>query len=112
MRLRTCRGSGHDRGVSDSLIPPNDPHRPKGAFARQMEKVAKLPVMAWYLVHVGRVVDPFLMRVTKGRFNTTGTDVLVVLTTTGRKSGLPRETPLAYFSDGDDVAFLPPVSGG
>ncbi len=94
-----------------ALVPPNDPYRPKGAFALRMEQVARLRVMAWYLVHIGRVVDPFLMRVTRGRFNSTGTDVLVVLTTTGRKSGLPRETPLAYFSDGDDVVLIASKGG-
>jgi deazaflavin-dependent oxidoreductase (nitroreductase family) len=67
--------------------------------------------VTWYLVHVGRVVDPFLMRITGGRFNSTGSPVLVVLTTIGRKTGLPRQTPLAYFTDGDDVVLIASKGG-
>jgi len=97
--------------MADTLVPPNDPHQEKGAVARQAERLAQLRVVTWYLVHIGRVLDPFLMRVSKGRFNSTGSPVLVVLTTTGRKSGLPRETPLAYFTDGDDVVLIASKGG-
>ncbi|MFL6022261.1 MAG: nitroreductase family deazaflavin-dependent oxidoreductase [Marmoricola sp.] len=97
--------------MTDTLVPPNDPHLEKGAVARSAERLAQLRVVTWYLVHVGRVLDPFLMRVTKGRFNSTGSNILVVLTTTGRKSGLPRQTPLAYFTDGDDVVLVASKGG-
>ena len=97
--------------MADTLVPPNDPHAEKGRVARAAERLAQLRVVTWYLVHVGRVVDPFLMRVTRGRFNSTGSPVLVVLTTTGRKSGLPRQTPLAYFTDGDDVVLIASKGG-
>ena len=97
--------------MTQTLVPPNDPHQEKGRVARTAERLAQLRVVTWYLVHVGRVVDPFLMRVTGGRFNSTGSPVLVVLTTTGRKSGLPRQTPLAYFTDGDDVVLIASKGG-
>jgi deazaflavin-dependent oxidoreductase (nitroreductase family) len=97
--------------MTDTLVPPNDPHQEKGRVARTAEKLAQARAVTWYLVHVGRVVDPFLMRITGGRFNSTGSPVLVVLTTTGRKSGLPRETPLAYFTDGDDVVLIASKGG-
>ncbi|RNL77537.1 nitroreductase family deazaflavin-dependent oxidoreductase [Nocardioides marmorisolisilvae] len=97
--------------MADTLVPPNDPHQVKGAVARTAERLAQLRVVTWYLVHIGRVLDPFLMRISKGRFNSTGSDVLVVLTTTGRKSGLARQTPLAYFTDGDDVVLIASKGG-
>lgn len=45
-----------------------------------------------------------------GRGTMMGMDVLV-LNTVGRRSGEPRETPLAWFADGDD-AWLVVASGG
>ena len=97
--------------MTETLVPANDPRQEKGRVARTAEKLAQLQVVTWYLVHVGRVVDPFLMRVTGGRFNSTGSPVLVVLTTIGRRSGLPRQTPLAYFTDGDDVILIASKGG-
>lgn len=97
--------------MTDTLVPPNDPNQEKGRVARAGERLAQLRVVTWYLVHVGRVLDPFLMRISKGRFNSTGSPVLVVLTTTGRKSGLERRTPLAYFTDGDDVILIASKGG-
>lgn len=48
-----------------------------------------------------------VVRATKGRLGgrLAGMDVLV-LHTVGRKSGLPRTTPLTYMSDGDDLILV------
>lgn len=46
----------------------------------------------------------------RGRGTFMGMDVLI-LHTAGRKSGQPRETPVAWFADGDD-AWLVVASGG
>ena len=52
-------------------------------------------------------VDAPLMRVTRGRVSfAKGTIPLVVLRTTGARSGVPRDVPLAYFTDGDDVILI------
>jgi deazaflavin-dependent oxidoreductase (nitroreductase family) len=40
-------------------------------------------------------------RLTRGRVITFGTIPVLLLTTTGRRSGRPRTTPLLYVSDGD-----------
>jgi F420H(2)-dependent quinone reductase len=97
--------------MTDTLVPPNDPRQVKGRVARAAERLAQLRAVTWYLVHVGRVVDPFLMRISGGRFNSTGSSLLVVLTTIGRKSGLERRTPLAYFTDGEDVILIASKGG-
>ena len=36
---------------------------------------------------------------------------VLLLTTTGRKSGEPRTTPLTYFTDGDDVVVIASYGG-
>jgi deazaflavin-dependent oxidoreductase (nitroreductase family) len=92
-------------------VPASDPTRTKNRRERIGARLAELRPVTWYLVHVGRVVDPFLMRLSKGRFNSTGTDTVVVLTHTGRRSGLERTTPLVYFTDGDDVVLIASKGG-
>ncbi len=52
-------------------------------------------------------IDAPLMRLTRGRVNSgVGAFPLVVLRTTGAKSGVPRDVPLGYFTDGDDVILI------
>ena len=52
-------------------------------------------------------LDLRLMRMTRGRFHTAkGSLPVVMLRTTGAKSGARREVTLAYFTDGDDVILI------
>jgi len=97
--------------MTTSSIPPNDPRAPKSLFMRLASRIAQTRVVAWFLVHVGNKIDPWLMRISGGRVNTTGTRHVLILHTVGAKSGQPRETPLGYFTDGDDVVLIA-SSGG
>ncbi|WP_209717963.1 nitroreductase family deazaflavin-dependent oxidoreductase [Marmoricola sp. OAE513] len=94
-----------------SRVPASDPTREKNRREKVGAKLAELRPVTWYLVHLGRVIDPFLMKVSNGRINSTGTNQVVVLTHTGRKSGLERTTPLVYFTDGDDVILIASKGG-
>jgi deazaflavin-dependent oxidoreductase (nitroreductase family) len=50
----------------------------------------------------GARIDRVLYRLTRGRVTTTaGAAPVLLLTTTGRKSGSPRTTPVMYLRDGD-----------
>lgn len=52
-------------------------------------------------------LDAPLMRLTRGYVHfAKGTIPLVVLRTTGARSGVPRDVPLAYFTDGEDVILI------
>ena len=52
-------------------------------------------------------LDTRLIRLSRGRLHTAkGAIPLVVLRTTGAKSGVQRDVTLAYFTDGDDVVLL------
>jgi deazaflavin-dependent oxidoreductase (nitroreductase family) len=62
--------------------------------------------VTWFLVHVGNHIDPVLMKLSGGRLKSTVVAPTVLLTHTGAKSGRRRTTPLAYFSDGDDVILI------
>jgi deazaflavin-dependent oxidoreductase (nitroreductase family) len=58
-------------------------------------------------------LDTFLLRATGGRAGVTmGAAPVAVLTSLGARSGLRRETPLQYFTDGDDVILAASNFGG
>lgn len=73
--------------------------------------VARQRPMTWFLVNVGNRIDPALMRASGGRVRTTLNAPTVLLTHTGAKSGKKRTTPLAYFTDGDDVVLIASAGG-
>jgi deazaflavin-dependent oxidoreductase (nitroreductase family) len=51
-----------------------------------------------FLIKLFTDFNAFLIRLTKGRLGSQlGTQAILVLHTTGRKSGQPRSTPIAYF---------------
>lgn len=94
-----------------SRVPALDPTARKGVVKRSVEKLAKRRAVTWYLIHIGGRVDPVLMRMSGGRINTTGTNAVVVLKHVGRKSGEERQTPLVYFTHGDDVILIASKGG-
>ena len=52
-------------------------------------------------------LDAPLMRLSRGRVHfVKGTIPLVLLRTTGARSGVQRDVPLGYFTDGDDVILI------
>ena len=54
----------------------------------------------------GAPVEAPLMKATGGRIRLSVGIPIVVLVTTGARSGQRRESPLAYFTDGDDVILI------
>lgn len=83
-----------------------DPQAPKGVLLSTLSWAARRRPVTWFLVNVGNKIDPYLMRATGGRLKTTVTAPTVLLTHTGAKSGRKRSTPLAYFTDDDDVVLI------
>lgn len=93
-----ARAAGH--------VPPFDPAAPQGLVLRTVAWAARLRPVTWYLVHIGNRIDPALMKLSGGRLKTTFIAPTVLLTHTGAKSGRKRTTPLAYFSDGENVVVI------
>lgn len=83
-----------------------DPQAPKGMLLSTLSWAARQRPVTWFLVNVGNKIDPYLMRASGGRVKTTVNAPTVLLTHTGAKSGKKRTTPLAYFTDGDDVILI------
>jgi deazaflavin-dependent oxidoreductase (nitroreductase family) len=55
--------------------------------------------------------DRMNRKVRRGRGEFMGMDVLI-LNTVGRRSGQPRETPVAWFADGEDARLIVASGGG
>ncbi|WP_272939586.1 nitroreductase/quinone reductase family protein [Mycobacteroides abscessus] len=64
--------------------------------------------LAVALARLSVPLDRYVLRRSKGRFTALGPIgmPLLVLTTTGRKSGQPREQPLTYVRDGDRLVVV------
>jgi len=61
----------------------------------------------WYGINVGSRIDPKLLKLTRGRVKLgSATMPTLLLSVRGRKSGVERQVPLVYFSDGDDVILM------
>ena len=94
-------------------IPRVDPLAPRSLWQRATQ--ALVATKAGAAVHRTLVapVDGPLMRLSRGHVNLAfGVLPIVMLTSTGARSGQPRETPLGYFTDGDDVVLIASNYGG
>lgn len=61
----------------------------------------------WFYSKVAARIDPYIMRATRGRFDSGfGLLPVVLLTVKGRKSGVERTVPLVYFTDRGDVVLM------
>ncbi len=88
-----------------------DPSRPPGAFARAYAAFASTRVARFISRHVNWKVDPFLLRVTRGRVASTLVFPAALLETRGAKSGALRRNAVIYFHDGDRVIIVASNAG-
>jgi deazaflavin-dependent oxidoreductase (nitroreductase family) len=94
-------------------IPRVDPRARRAAWKSTLQTLAT--TNAGVAVHrlIGAPLDAFLLKVTGGRLSLAmGAAPVVVLISTGARSGQRRETPLQYFTEGDDVILTASNYGG
>jgi deazaflavin-dependent oxidoreductase (nitroreductase family) len=88
-----------------------DPKRPRSRFSRAFA--------AFSATRLGRVlsakivwkVDPYLLRITRGRMGLGLVLPTALLETRGAKSGAPRRNAVIYFHDGDRVTIVASKAG-
>lgn len=87
-------------------IPRVDLERPTASQRIIGSLLAFKPISVIHRV-IAAPIDQRLMRRTRGRVSTAfGAAPVVMLRTTGAKSGAARDVTLAYFTDGDDVILI------
>ena len=89
------------------IDPPSEP----SWFARKYATFAATPIARWISRHVNWKIDPFLLRVTRGRFASTLVFPTALLETTGARTGHLRRNPVIYFHDGDVVTIVASNAG-
>jgi deazaflavin-dependent oxidoreductase (nitroreductase family) len=88
-------------------IPTVEPRASRSRFKRLVTAFALTKVGTRYSSQLGARIDPWLVRATRGRVDSTfGQIPIVVVTVRGARSGVERKVPLLYFSDEDDVVLI------
>jgi deazaflavin-dependent oxidoreductase (nitroreductase family) len=86
-----------------------------GLYDRIIEGFAGSRPGGWLFLNVFTHIDRFLIRTTGGRLSSgVGSRFhrqALVLTTTGAKSGKPRDVPLLYVPRGDDLVVIASATG-
>ncbi len=83
-----------------------DPERRPGALSRASAAFANTSLGRLFSIHVLWKVDPWLMRLTRGRVGLGIGIPTALLETRGAKSGEPRRNAVIYFHDGDRVTIV------
>jgi len=89
-----------------SRIRSVDPTAPAGLVRRALMRVSNTGPGRSVEIKFAAKVDPFLLRVSGGRVTTTAFFPVVMLIARGRKSGEERQTPLVYFTRGNEVILI------
>ncbi|MBJ22311.1 MAG: nitroreductase family deazaflavin-dependent oxidoreductase [bacterium] len=71
------------------------------------------PVTTWLIRKIAAPLDPYVYKATNGRFSTMGpgSETMVTITMTGRKTGKPRSVHLACVPDGEDILLVASAMG-
>jgi deazaflavin-dependent oxidoreductase (nitroreductase family) len=94
-------------------IPRVDPRTRPSAWKRGMQRLVATRLGAAVHRMIAAPLDAPMMKATGGRVSLAmGVLPVVVLTSTGARSRQRRETPVSYFTDGDDVILMASNYGG
>jgi deazaflavin-dependent oxidoreductase (nitroreductase family) len=83
-----------------------DPYARRGRFYLAFCRFSNTPLGAWLAVHVAWKVDPWLLKLTRGRLSTGWPLRVGLLETRGARTGQPRRNGTLYFHDGDSVVIV------
>ncbi len=83
-----------------------------GCYERTLERIARTPAGYWYLKQIAPRLDTPLLRLTGGRISSMYPATVVLLTTIGARSGLPRTIPLLGVPDTDQIVLVASNYGG
>lgn len=83
-----------------------DPSRSPGWFSRAYAALANTRLGRFMSVHFVWKVDPYLMRVTRGRLGMGLVMPTALIETRGAKSGAVRRNAVIYFHDGDRITIV------
>jgi deazaflavin-dependent oxidoreductase (nitroreductase family) len=80
-------------------------------WERTVERFAASPAGGWYFINVANKVDKHLVPATDGRLSTAIGQQVLVVETTGARSGARRRIPLVYVTDGAGIVLIASKGG-
>jgi deazaflavin-dependent oxidoreductase (nitroreductase family) len=88
-----------------------DPNRPRSRFSRAFAAFSTTRLARFISAKVVWKLDPYLLRLTRGRFGMGLVLPTALLETRGAKSGALRRNAVIYFHDGDRVTIIASKAG-
>jgi deazaflavin-dependent oxidoreductase (nitroreductase family) len=88
-----------------------DPYKRRGRLYLAVCRFSTTNAGLWLAEKVAWKLDPLLLRLTGGRFSTTGPIASALLETRGARTGEPRRNATLYFHDGDRVTIIASKQG-
>jgi deazaflavin-dependent oxidoreductase (nitroreductase family) len=88
-----------------------DPLTPRGRIYRFWTQIVVTPLGFWLSRHIGWKIDPYLLRLTRGRLGTGGIIPTALLETRGARSGKTRSNGVIYFHDGERITLIASKAG-
>ena len=83
-----------------------DPYQRRGRVYYAVCRLATSRLGMWLSQHAAWKLDPYLLRLTRGRLSSTGPVASALLETRGARTGARRCTATLYFHDGDCVVIV------
>jgi len=88
-----------------------DPNKRRSRLYLALCRFSASKAGAWLSVNFAWKVDPYLLRLTRGRFSTAAPLAAALLETTGARTGQRRRNATLYFHDGDRVTIIASLRG-
>ena len=88
-----------------------DPYKRRGRLYLALCRFSATRPGAWLSVNVAWKVDPYLLKLTRGRFSTAAPLASALLETRGARTGKPRRNATLSFHDGDRVTIIASLRG-
>ena len=85
--------------------------RPAGRIARAYARVSATRPGRWFSRRVAWKLDPYLLRLTRGRVSLSLMLPTGLLETTGARTGEPRRNAVIYLRDGERVVIFASLAG-
>lgn len=83
-----------------------DPHKRRGRLYLTVCRLSATTAGAWFSTNIAWKLDPYLLKLTGGRFSTAGPLATALLESRGARTGQPRRNATLYFHDGDRVTII------
>jgi deazaflavin-dependent oxidoreductase (nitroreductase family) len=88
-----------------------DPHTRRGRLYLAVARFSATKAGAWLSVNAAWKIDPYLLKLTRGRLSTAWPLTAGLLETRGARTGQPRRNATLYFHDGDRMTIIAALRG-